>query len=63
METECIFTKNGHETCALVDMAELDELDRQRTLLMLMTKLAEAKISVREEGTISADDLEKELGF
>ena len=27
------------------------------------TKLNEAKISIREEGTISADDLEKELGL
>ena len=29
----------------------------------LMIKLAEAKASVREEGTISADELEKELGL
>jgi hypothetical protein len=57
------FTKNGHGICALVDMAELDELDKQKALLQLMTKLAEAKVSVREEGTISADDLEKELGL
>lgn len=55
------FTKNGHGKCVLVDMAELDELDKQKALLQLMTKLAEAKISVREEGTIPADDLEKEL--
>ncbi len=55
------FTKNGHGTCALVDITELDELDKQKALLKLMTKLTEAKISVREEGTISADDLEKEL--
>ena len=56
-------TKNGHGQCALVDMAELDELDNQKALLQLMSKLAEAKVSVREEGTISADDLEKELGL
>ena len=29
----------------------------------VMTKLNEAKTSVREEGTVSADDLEKELGL
>lgn len=57
------FTKNGHGQCALIDMAELDELDKQKALLQLMTKLAEAKLSIREEGTISADDLEKELGL
>ena len=55
-------TKNGHGNCALIDMSELDELDKDRALLKLMGKLGEAKISVKEEGTISADDLEKELG-
>ena len=57
------FTKNGHGQCALVDIQELDELDQQKALLQLMTKLAEAKISVKEEGTISAEELEKELGL
>ena len=57
------FTKNGHGQCALIDMKELDELDKQKALLTLMTKLNEAKTSVYKEGTISADDLEKELGL
>ena len=56
-------TRNGHGQCALVDMKELDELDKQKALLALMSKLNDAKVSVREEGTISADDLEKELGL
>ncbi len=56
-------TRNGHGQCALIDMKELDELDKQRALLSLMSKLNDAKISVREEGTISAEDLEKELGL
>jgi hypothetical protein len=43
-------------------MSELDELDKDRALLKLMGKLGEAKISVKEEGTISADDLERKLG-
>ena len=57
------FTKNGHGQCALVDIKELDDLDKQKALLTLMTKLNEAKTSVLEEGTISADDLEQELGL
>ena len=56
-------TKNGHGQCALVDMKELDELDKQKALLQLLTKLNEAKTSIRDEGTISADALEKELGL
>ncbi|MBQ8950752.1 MAG: type II toxin-antitoxin system prevent-host-death family antitoxin [Eubacterium sp.] len=55
-------TKNGHGQCAIIDMKELDELDKQKALLTLMTKLNEAKESVEREGTISADDLEAELG-
>lgn len=55
-------TRNGHGQCAIIDMKELDELDKQKALNQLMSKLNEAEISIREEGTISADDLEKELG-
>lgn len=55
-------TRNGHGQCAIIDMKELDELDKQKALYQLMSKLNEAEISIREEGTISADDLEKELG-
>ena len=36
--------------------------DNRIYLTTLMGKLNDAKASVREEGTISADDLEKELG-
>ena len=57
------FTKNGHGKCALVDIEELDELDKLKALLQLTTKLNDAKASVREEGTISIDELEKELGL
>ena len=55
-------TRNGHGQCAIIDMKELDELDKQRALYQLMTKLNEAEISIREEGTISAGELEAELG-
>ena len=43
-------------------MKELDELDKQKELYTLMSKLNEAEVFIREEGTISADDLEAELG-
>ena len=55
-------TRNGHGQCAIIDMKELDELDEQKALYQLMSKLNEAEISIHEEGTISTDDLEKELG-
>ncbi|HJA70321.1 MAG TPA: prevent-host-death protein [Candidatus Lachnoclostridium stercoravium] len=55
-------TRNGHGQCAIIDMEELDELDKQKALYQLMSKLNEAEISIREEGTVSADDMEAELG-
>ena len=57
------FTKNGHGRCALIDIEELDELDKVKALLKLTSKLNDAKTSVRDEGTISVDELEKELGL
>ena len=54
-------TRNGHGQCVLIDMKELDELDKQKALYQLMTKLNEAEISIRQDGTISAEDLEAEL--
>lgn len=55
-------TRNGHGQCAIIDMKELDELDKQKVLNKLMLKLGNAEISVRTDGTILADDLESELG-
>ena len=55
-------TRNGHGSCAIIDMQELDELDKQKALNQLLLKLQKAENSVITEGTISADELEKELG-
>ncbi|WP_251497286.1 prevent-host-death protein [Otoolea muris] len=54
-------TRNGHGACAIIDMYELDELDKQKALNQLLLKLQEAENSALTEGTISADELEKEL--
>lgn len=45
---------------AIVD-ARTSQNMTQKALYQLMSKLNEAEISIHEEGTISADDLEKEL--
>ena len=55
-------TRNGHGQFAIIDIKELDELDKMKALNKLMSKLNEAENSIREHGTISADDLEAELG-
>lgn len=55
-------TKNGHGEFALVDMRELDDLDKQKAKLELLSRLYAAKQTAKDQGTISADELEKELG-
>ncbi len=54
-------TRNGHGQCAIVDMKELDELDKYKELYQLMTRLKKAEESIAKDGTISADDLRAEL--
>lgn len=43
-------------------LEKIEKLDKQKLLYQLMTKLNEAEISIRDNGTISADELESELG-
>ena len=42
-------------SCAIIDMKELDELDKQKALNQLLLKLQEAEKSVVVEGTVSAE--------
>lgn len=56
-------TRNGHGQFAIIDIKELDELDKMKALNQLMSKLNEAENSIHEYGTISADNLEVELGI
>lgn len=55
-------TRDGHCKYGILTMAEIDELDRCRTAYTLFFKLKKAEERADQEGWISADDLEKELG-
>ena len=55
-------TKNGHGNITLIDMKELDDIENELALYKFKYEMAMAEKSIREEGTISADDLEKDLG-
>lgn len=54
-------TKNGHGNITLIDMSELDDIEKELALYKFKYEMAIAENSIREEGTISADDLESEL--
>ena len=55
-------TKNGHGTITMIDMQELDEIEKELAIYKFKYEMAVAEKSIREEETISADDLEAELG-
>ncbi len=54
--------RNGRSSWAIIDIKELEELDRQKALNQLLCSLRKAEQSVETEGMVSADDLEAELG-
>lgn len=55
-------TRNGHGEFAILDMKELDDLDKKVALIKLFTDLQRAEDRANKEGWISADDAEKILG-
>lgn len=54
-------TRNGHGEYAIIDMKELDELDKKKALYELMSKLDADEESIRTEGTVPAEEVEKKL--
>ena len=55
-------TRNGRGEYGILTMSEIDELDRCRAAYTLFSKLKKAEERADEEGWISAEELEKELG-
>ena len=56
-------TRNGIGECAIIDIKELDELDKMIALRGLMTDLNRAKERADREGWIDADEAERILGL
>ena len=55
-------TKNGHGTIAMIDMQELDEMHKQLALYRFKLEMEKGERSIREEETVSANQLRDELG-
>ncbi|MCR5092782.1 MAG: type II toxin-antitoxin system prevent-host-death family antitoxin [Lachnospiraceae bacterium] len=56
-------TKNGHGQIAMININELDEMERQLALYRFKLEMEKGERSILEEGEISSDDLKKELGI
>ena len=55
-------TRNGIGECAIIDMKELDEMDKMIALRSLMADLNRAKERAEREGWIDADEADRMLG-
>lgn len=60
MNQPVYLTRNGRGAYAIVDVKELD---RMKATIRLLTKLEEGEQSAREQGWLSADEVEAVLGL
>jgi PHD/YefM family antitoxin component YafN of YafNO toxin-antitoxin module len=56
-------TKNGHGQIAMINMKELDEMEKELALYRFKLEMEKGERSILEEGTISSEDLKQELGI
>lgn len=55
-------TRNGRGAIAMVNMQEYDEMEKQLSIYRFQNEMKKGEDSINEKGTISADELFKELG-
>lgn len=60
VDSPVFLTKNGRGRYVIVDMAEYE---KKAATLKLMEELAKAEKSAREEGLLSEEEAERELGL
>ena len=56
-------TKNGHGQIAMINMKELDEMEKELALYRFRIEMEKGERSIMGEGAISSEDLKKELGI
>ena len=56
-------TKNGYDQITLINSKELDELEKELALYRFKLEMEKGERSIIKEGTISSEDLKKELGI
>ncbi len=56
-------TKNGYDQITMINTKELDELERELALYRFKLEMEKGERSILEEGSISSEELKKELGI
>lgn len=60
VDSPVFLTKNGKGLYAIVDMKEYD---KQRATIKLLSELSRAEQSANEQGWLTEDEVERELGL
>lgn len=55
-------TRNGRGAIAMVNIQEYDEMEKQLSIYRIQNEMKKGEDSIKEKGTVSADELFKELG-
>ncbi len=55
-------TKNGHGDITMINMRELDDIEKELALYKFKYEMAIAEQSIKTEGTVSEDELARDLG-
>ncbi|MCR5226222.1 MAG: prevent-host-death protein [Eubacterium sp.] len=56
-------TKNGYDQITMINSKELDEMEKLLAFYRFQLEVDKGERSILEEGTISSDELKKELGL
>ena len=56
-------TENGQRQIAMINMQELDDLEKRLALYKFQIEIQKGENSIATEGTLSAKELKKELGI
>ena len=56
-------TKNGYDQVTMINSKELDEIEKELALYRFKLEMEKGERSILESGTISSEDLKKELGI
>ena len=56
-------TKNGHGQIAMINMKELDDMEKQLALYRFQIEIQKGEQSIATEGTISSEALRNEPGL
>ncbi|MCR5311275.1 MAG: prevent-host-death protein [Lachnospiraceae bacterium] len=56
-------TKNGHGQIAMINMKELDDLEKELAFYKFQVEMQKGEHSIVAEGTITSKELRKELGI